>query len=111
MQSESTCRPGAAEFPHDNPEIEMCGRWPEGALVFAAGEVESAEGSATETANATETVTETATETSSTSTCTSTLTRAYPMETAEVLAESSSDPIAVFVHAVTEVALAHGADA
>src|SRR5258706_12609249 len=87
MQSESTCRPGSAEFPHDNPQIDTGALWPEGALEFTVGEAEAAEEPTT--------VTPTDTSSESASTLTSTT-------------EASEDPVAVFVHAVTEGGLGHG---
>jgi hypothetical protein len=79
MQSESTCRPGSAEFPHDNPRIEAGILWPAAALEFM---------------ESTETVAETAT----------------PEPATETPSSEEPDPVAVFVLAVTEVALAHGPD-
>jgi hypothetical protein len=94
MQYESLYRPSAAEFPHDNPRFDRGALWVGSDLCWVAAEETEVEGVTLEPDGAATTVTETATATATTTATTT--------ETAD------EDPIATFVRAVTEVALAYG---
>jgi hypothetical protein len=98
MQYESLYRPSAAEFPHDNPRFDRGALWVGSELCWVAAEETEVEGVTLEPDGAatTETVTETATATATTTT------------TATTTVTENEDPIATFVRAVTEVALAYG---
>jgi hypothetical protein len=114
MLHESPYRPSAAEFPHDNPMCDRGALWVGSELcwVAAAAEVDDVEIVALEPegAAATETVIETATATTTATTTTTATATATATETTTTIDPdpANDDPIATFVRAVTEVALAYG---
>jgi hypothetical protein len=116
MQSESSCRPSAAEFPHDNPLFDRCALWDRSALEFTVSEPAPIAApvpvaspvdvpvnvpvpvpeTITETATATPTAAETAIETPT------------APSSPPPAPDPDPDPVAAFVAAVTAVALVHG---
>jgi hypothetical protein len=105
MLYESSCRPSAAEFPHDNPLFDRCALWDRSALEFTGPpeperEIEVAAATAnleetataTEAAIATETPTEAATETvTETATETPTATEAATKSVAVTASEAATE--------------------
>jgi hypothetical protein len=104
MPYESSCRPSAAEFPHDNPLFDRCALWDASALEFALPAPEPTIEVVTQVVAEAASESEPAVEVATTS---------EPDSAPEIAPETSTDspdpdPIAAFVAAVTEVALAHG---
>ncbi len=113
MPYESSCRPSAAEFPHDNPLFDRCALWDASALEFALPAPEPTIEVVTQVVAEAACESEPAVDVAQPVELDAAPEAETAAETETVTVDTSSDslepdPIAAFVTAVTEVALAHG---